>query len=103
VCSNFVLPSLAFANQRKSLYGKVPKFYCEGYETHVIKNYNNYLNFMGEKEEDLDHRIEFLDKVKKNNQFLKRLSEGLLSELIVFNVILYLFQEDLVKVLPCVR
>ena len=86
VCSNFILPTLAFVNQRKSLYGQVPQFYCEGYETHIIKNYNNFIEAMGEKEEEFDHRIEFIDKVKKNNKFLQKLSEGLLNELIDFNV-----------------
>ena len=41
---------------------------------------------MGEKEEDLDRSIEFIEKVKKNNIILKQLTEGLLSELIDFNV-----------------
>lgn len=86
ICANFVLPSLAFVNQKKSIYGKAPKFYCEGYESHIIKNYNNHLKEIGEKEEYMDNKIEFIEKVKKNNNELRILTEGLLGELIGFNV-----------------
>ena len=41
---------------------------------------------MDEKEVELDKNLEFIEKVKKNNQLLKLLTEGLLSELIIFNV-----------------
>lgn len=41
---------------------------------------------MDEKELKLDKNIEFIEKVKKNNQLLKSLTEGLLSEIIIFNV-----------------
>ena len=59
---------------------------------------------MSEKEENLDHRIEFIDKVKKNNILLKKLTEGLLSELIDFNVIFSkLFIENLVEILCFIR
>ena len=44
VCANFVLPSLAYTNSIKSIYGRDPKFYCEGYENHIIKNYNKFIN-----------------------------------------------------------
>jgi len=45
---------------------------------------------MGEKEEDLDSKIVKIEKVKRNNVILKKLSEDLLGHLIDFNVFLSL-------------
>ena len=44
ICSNFVLPSIAFSNIKKSLYGTVPELYCQGFENKVIKNYDKKIN-----------------------------------------------------------
>lgn len=44
ICSNFVLPSLAFTNLKKSIFGSVPKYYCEGFENTILKNHDQKIS-----------------------------------------------------------
>jgi len=43
ICSNFVLPSIAFTNLNKNIHGVVPKYFCQGYENKIISNYDNHV------------------------------------------------------------
>ena len=40
LCSNFILPSIAWKNFKDSQFNKVAKFHCEGYEQKTFFNYD---------------------------------------------------------------
>ena len=40
LCSNFILPSIAWRNFEVSQFNKVAKFHCEGYEKKTLLNYD---------------------------------------------------------------
>ena len=42
ICSDYVLPSLAFSNSKKNLFGEIIIYQCEGYENIIVKNYDDY-------------------------------------------------------------
>ena len=42
LCSEFVLPSLAFTNSIDNLSGEVILYQCEGYENKIVRNYDDY-------------------------------------------------------------
>jgi hypothetical protein len=40
LCSNFILPSIAWKNIRDSQFNKVARFHCEAFELKTFKNYD---------------------------------------------------------------
>jgi len=93
ICSNFVLPSIAYSNLKKSLFGSIPEEYCEGYENKIIKNYDKHINEIGEKQEELEKKLQHIELVFKHNKELLVVSNALLSQLVSFNKIWVKFFE----------
>ncbi len=43
LCSNYVLPSLAYTSLQLYLPDEVIKYHCEGYENKIVNQYDSYI------------------------------------------------------------